>query len=209
MADGWFERPGRVPVRLLQAGLGAIGGFGVVTASLPLVVNAAVGLGVTVLPAVLRRDYRIALDPVLTLWVTLAAFLHAVGMMGPYDSVWWWDHLTHAFSAGFVAAVGYALTRTIDRHVDSITLPASFLFVYVFLFTVAAGVGWEVLEFLARTLASTLGMEAVLIQYSLEDTMLDLVFDMLGAVVVTAASYVRYAEPADRLPIQWHRLRGR
>lgn len=157
---------------------------GITTQNLSVVVNALLGLGVTLLPAAFERDYGVPLDPWLTFWITLAVLLHTVGMLGPYDTVWWWDHLTHGLSASVVAAVGYAATRAVDDHWDEIYLPPDFMFVYVLLFTLAAGVLWEVLEFVAHQLAIAFGYEAVLIQYSLTDTVIDLIFDVAGAILV-------------------------
>jgi len=45
-------------------------------------------------------------------------------------------------------------------------------------------VAWEIIEFGARLFANVAGVDALLVQYGLEDTMLDLLFDALGAVVV-------------------------
>jgi hypothetical protein len=50
----------------------------------------------------------------------------------------------------------------------------------------SVGVAWEVLEFAARGLAETLGVDAVLVRYGLEDTVTDLVFDAVGALLVAA-----------------------
>jgi uncharacterized membrane protein YjdF len=101
-----------------------------------------------------------------------------------YRSVWWWDHLTHALSASIVAAVGYTTARALDEHSDAIHLPARFTFVFVLLFVLAFGVFWEVIEFLVSLLAAAAGADSVLTQYGLEDTLLDLVFNTAGAVVV-------------------------
>lgn len=151
-----------------------------------VVVNAAVALAVTFLPGVLARDYRITLSPGLTLWLSAAVLLHAVGMLGPYHTVWWWDHLTHTLSGTIVAATGYTVARAIDIHSDAIYLPPRFMAVYILLFTMAFGVGWEVLEFVARGVADALGHAPLLVQFSLEDTVMDLVFDTVGAVLVAA-----------------------
>lgn len=174
----------RLVHRSLQGVIATVFGAGLVLGSLSIVVNAGLALGVTALPTVLRRDYDIHLAPPLTLWITGAVALHAVGMVSLYDRVWWWDHLTHFVSAALIAGVGYAVTVTLDEHSDAIYFPRSFLAVYIFLFTVAAGVFWELLELVGRDLARTYGFETVLVVYGLEDTMLDLVFDMAGAVVV-------------------------
>jgi hypothetical protein len=139
----------------------------------------------------LERDYDIPMDAGLTLWITSAVFLHGLGTVGLpwsgasfYQTVWWWDHLTHALSSSVVAAVGYATTRALDRHSEAIYLPPRFTFVFVLLFVLAFGVLWEVVEFALGGLASILGSGNVLTQYGLGDTMLDLVFDTVGAVVV-------------------------
>ncbi|SER36328.1 hypothetical protein [Natrinema salaciae] len=170
--------------RLFQATIGAILVVGVVTLTLSVIVNAAIALGVTFVPAVLRRDYRLSLDPWMTLWITGALFLHTVGMLGLYRDVWWYDHMTHTLSATIVAGVGYVTARAVDEWSDAIYLPPRFMSVYVLLFTLGFGVFWEVTEFVARIGADLLGLEAVLIQYGLEDTLLDLLFDAVGAVIV-------------------------
>ncbi|WP_332899533.1 hypothetical protein [Haladaptatus sp. CMSO5] len=157
-----------------------------------IMVNTAVALLVVQLPPLLKRDYNIPMDAGLTLWITAAVFLHALGTVGIpgseigsfYRNVWWWDHLTHALSSSIVAAVGYATARAIDEHSDSITLPPKFMFVYILLFVLAFGVFWEVVEFALDQTARLLGVRGVLTQYGLEDTMLDLIFDTIGAVVV-------------------------
>jgi hypothetical protein len=113
-------------------------------------------------------------------------FLHGLGTLGPYRSVWWWDHVTHALSASVVAGTGYAAARAIDRHTEEISLPPRFLFVFILIITVAFGVLWEVLEFGIGQGAAALGTDRVLTQYGLDDSMLDLVFDVVGALLVAS-----------------------
>jgi len=156
-----------------------------------IIVNTAVALLVTQLPPLLKRDYDVPMDPALTLWITTAVFLHALGTVGLpgsetsfYRSVGWWDHLTHAVSSSIVAAVGYATARSFDEHAEGVVLPPKFMFVFILLFVVAFGVLWEVVEFALGELATALGSGSVLTQYGLEDTMLDLIFDVVGALVV-------------------------
>ncbi|WP_074795128.1 hypothetical protein [Haloferax larsenii] len=156
-----------------------------------IVVNASVGLGVTYLPAILERDYRIPMDAGLTLWISSAAFLHALGTVGLpgsetnfYAGIGWWDHLTHALSSSVVAAAGYATVRALDEHTDAIYLPPRFMFVFILLFVLAFGVFWEVIEFAVSGVAALAGTGSVLTQYGLDDTLLDLVFDAIGGLIV-------------------------
>ena len=162
-----------------------------------IVVNGCVALGVTYLPALLERDYDIPMDAGLTLWITTAVFLHAVGTVGLpgsglsfYRSVWWWDHLTHTLSSSVVAAAGYATARAFDEHDERVYFPRRFMFAFILLFVVAFGVFWEVIEFAVGRLASLSGTDQVLTQYGLDDTMLDLLFDALGGLVVALYGYV-------------------
>jgi VanZ family protein len=72
----------------------------------------------------------------------------------------------------FALAASVASARALDVHSDEIHLPPKFMFVYILLFVLAFGVLWEVIEFTLGELAR------------LTDSMLDLVFDTIGAVVV-------------------------
>jgi len=170
--------------RVLQGGLVAILVLGVIGGNLSVAVNALLALLVTVLPAALRRDLGIRLDTGLTLFITAAVFLHAVGMLGLYDDVWWWDHLTHTVSAMVVAGVAYTVVRALDLHTDRFHIPESRLPYYLLAFTIAMGLLWEGLELGARLLTDWLDLPVIWINYGPYDTELDLLFDALGAIVV-------------------------
>ncbi|WP_202935166.1 hypothetical protein [Halorussus amylolyticus] len=195
----------RTLARVLQLIVLGVLAVGLLTRNAAVVVNAALGFLVTLLPGVLERDFRLPLDPRLGALIALSICLHTVGMLGIYETTWWWDHATHGLSASVVAVIGYTVTLAFDEHSEDVRFPPRFLAVFVFLFVVALGVIWEVLEFAANGAAFALGVRPVLIQYSLEDTMLDLVFDMVGALVVSAFAtrHIResvgaYAEWFDR-----------
>lgn len=170
--------------RAMQAGLVVILAVGLYDRHVGVIVNASVALAITFLPATLERDHEIPMDAGLTLWITAAVFLHTVGSFGFYRAVPGWDHLTHALSSSLVAAAGYAAVRAVDEHTDDIYLPPRFTFVFILLFVLAFGVVWEVLEFAADGVASLTGTSSVLAQHGIEDTMMDLIFDAVGAVVV-------------------------
>ena len=188
---GLSKRTQRRATRAMQFALVGMVAIGFERGSVGIVVNAGVGFLVTYLPAVLERDYDIPMDPALVLWITTAVFLHAFGTVGlpgsplsPYRSVWWWDHMTHGFSASIVAAAGYTTVRALDDHTESVQFPDEFVFVFILLFTVAFGVFWEVIEFALASLAAMSGTGNVLTQYGLDDTMKDLLFDVVGGIVV-------------------------
>jgi len=204
-----IDRLERLVVRAMQLIVLAILVWGVWVGNASVAVNAVFGLGVTFLPAILERDYQITIGPWLTFLVTLAILLHTIGMLGVYDSVWWYDHLTHTFSASIIAVAGYATTKAVDEYVEEISLPPDFMFVYIILFTLAAGVLWELLEFLARFAAIATGNTAVLVQYGVADTTIDLIFDALGGVIAAVFGVPRTQALVDSIELAIEGARGR
>jgi hypothetical protein len=113
----------------------------------------------------------------LTFAVAVAGFLHALGMLGRYESVWWWDHLTHTLSAALLTALLYA---------GLLVLAPVLAVAGALLGTLVLGVLWEVGELIAREVADRLDIEPVLVHYGWRDTAFDLVFDLVGAVLIVA-----------------------
>ncbi|SER50115.1 hypothetical protein [Natrinema salaciae] len=169
--------------RAMQAALAVLLLYGLATRDLTTVSNAVIALSITVLPAVLERDARLPLEPGLVFWLTAAVFLHVLGSAGLYALIGPWDSLTHTVSASIVAAAGYAVVRAIDLHTDEIYVPPAMLFAFILVFVLAFGVVWELMEFAIDWSAQRLGLDAILAQHGLNDTVVDLVYDVVGAVV--------------------------
>lgn len=154
------------------------------------VVNGLVALGATVLPATLRIVLRsaagldLAYGPELPLWIAVAGLVHAVGMLGPYDSVWWWDHLAHGVSAALVTALTYAAVLVVaeNGHVVSLSPLAVVGVTLGFLLLVA--VLWELLEEFARYVAERYDVGPLLVVYGPIDAVFDLAFNLVGAGLV-------------------------
>ena len=157
--------------------------YGLFSLHLPTIANAAVALAITFVPAIFERDLELPMDSGLVLWITTAVFLHALGSAGLYDAVAPWDHLTHALSASVVAAAGYAFFRAVHLHTDHVYIPPTFMVVLILIFVLAAGVVWELLEFAIDQFAIYAGIPAVLAQHGIHDTIVDLLFNVVGAVV--------------------------
>lgn len=175
--------------RAMQAGIVGVAIAGAVTGNLTWVPAAVVAFVITEIPSVLRRDLRLVLPAELNLWIALALFLHVVGgFSGFYDSVPGWDHVTHAMSSALVAALGFIMVVVLDKYADSIYLPRPFLAFFIAMFTMSIGVLWELMEYINDQLTGSR------LQYSLTDTMLDLLFDSFAGFVVAAygAHYLRH-----------------
>lgn len=197
---GPFERPGEAVVRLMQVGLLAIAAAGIVLGRPSVVVNALGGFAVTFLPALVGRDLRAPTGAGLTLWLTGAAFLHAVGAIGLpgaggnlYSQLWWWDHLTHTASATVVAGAGFGVVRTLDDH-EKLAFPPAVAFAVTLAIVLAVGVYWEVFEWAVGHFQ--IFGESALTQYGSGDTAADLAFDGLGGLAVAAWSVRRHVGTA-------------
>lgn len=183
--------------RLMQALLLGIVGYGMIGGHPKAISNGGIALLITFLPALLERNYEIPLDPWLALWITGAVFLHTLGSAGLYALIPWWDHVTHALSASLVAGVGYTAARAIDLHSDDIVIPRRFAFVYLFVVVLAFGVVWELFEFGLDVFANATGIQMPLAQHGLDDTVRDLLFNSLGALLVAVFGQIHLLEVAE------------
>jgi len=169
--------------RFMQAGMFSIGLAGIVTGNLTWLPSAFISLLVSEVPSLLAKDLKLVLPVQFNFLIVSALFLHVFGgFYGLYDNIPWWDHLTHAMSASLVAALGLVFVVSIDRYVDTIYLPRPFLAFFIVMFTMAFGVLWELVEFATDSLTGSF------LQYSLDDSMLDLMFDGFAAFLVAAAT---------------------
>ncbi len=170
----------------MQLALGGLMVYGVVAGEPKAIINGGVTLLITFVPAVLERNYDLPLDPWLALWITTAVFLHTLGSAGLYTRLFFWDNITHAMSASLIAAAGYTVARAVDIHSDDIHIPRRVAFVYIFVIVLSFGVVWELFEFGLDIAADATGLEMPLAQHGLDDTVRDMMFNSLGALLVAA-----------------------
>lgn len=173
-------------VRALQLVLVAIVAYGLVNGNAGIVAPAAISLGITFVPAVVRRQYDYAMHPGLVLWITLSVLLHTIGSVGLYRRYQWYDEIAHFVSATLIAAIGYAIFRALELHTDEIDVPDAFRGLFVVVFVLSASVVWEVLEFL---------LGGYFVVYGIDDIATDMVANVAGAVIVALVG----AGPANGL----------
>ena len=186
-------------VRLLQLALVGILAYGIYAGSVGIAVNAAGALVVSVLPALLSREFDLHADPGIVLLITTAVLLHAIGITGPYRNTSWWDTLTHAFSGLVVTGIGYAAVRAIDEHTESIEIPDLYMPVFLLIFALATGVLWEVVEFTVTKASSLYGGRSLLIVFGPGDIVTDLIFTGIGGLVLALWARGIFRGLADQL----------
>lgn len=176
---------------------------GLRTDNSPAALNAVGAFIVALLPALVEHGLgmmglQVAFVPSLSLSLGVAGLLHVVGMLGWYDTVTWWDHLTHTVSAAILAAVVHASLHTVDARVPGAALSEAYIAAFTLLFVLAAGVLWELLELYAHEIGEHVGAAPVLAHYGLRDTALDLVFNAVGAVLVIAIDIRSLGTPTEQ-----------
>lgn len=174
--------------------------------NVPAVVNAVGSLVVALLPILaaffggIFVGQPVSIPPELTLWIAAAGCLHSIGMLGPYDWIWWWDHLTHTVSAALVAALVYAALVVMDPTLPLVGWIIDGIAVLTVLLTFAIGIFWELIELVARSVGRQYGIDPILVNYGRRDTILDLVFDVVGALVIVRFDVRVFVPLAERYP---------
>ncbi|WP_336135131.1 hypothetical protein [Natronomonas amylolytica] len=174
--------------------------------NIPAVVNAVFSFVVAVVPLLvegavwLRTGQRVGVAPALPFWLAAVGCLHSYGMLGPYDTVWWWDHLTHTMAGALVAALVYSGLVVAGQHADVVELSTAAVGGLTVFFTFVVGIVWELGELVARAAGERYDVEPVLVYYGWRDTALDLVFDIVGALAVVAFDVGILVPAAERFP---------
>ncbi|WP_232700717.1 hypothetical protein [Halobacterium wangiae] len=167
-------------------------------------VNALVVLVLAFLPPVVEfaSDGSVTVDQAIALWLAAAGFLHSLGMLGLYEhgETWWWDHLTHTLSGALVAALLYAGLVVGVAQTPEVALSSQTIAGLTVLFTFAVGVFWELVELVAREVGERFDVEPVLVHYGRLDTALDLVFDVVGALLVVTLDLRLFVPLAEQFP---------
>lgn len=166
--------------RLLQAGIVAGLVAGIHRRDSSVIINGLLALLFALLPRSVKRrtDVRVRLWQ--QGWFSMAGLVHTLGMLGPYDEIWWWDQLAHTLSGAVVAGAVDVVYRSDGKSdLQACSRPA-----FVAGITFAFGVVWEFFEYLVHTVGDRIGVDPLLVQYGRVDGVGDLFFDLFGAALV-------------------------
>jgi membrane associated rhomboid family serine protease len=119
-----------------------------------------------------------------------------------YNKIWWWDDALHGLSGIIFGLLGLFVVYGINRRADMRIVP-SFVALFVVCFAMAAGVVWEIFEFVSDVSFKTTMQQwnepkdAIVIGkdyqgMGLRDTMSDLIVASIGALAAGLFSYVAY-----------------
>lgn len=138
------------------------------------VVNAVLMFAATYSPGIAERLYDVRFRPWQRVYTEMAMLAHAVGFLGPYDETWWWDHVTHVLSATLLGGAVHVAADRRGRDPNRDVLTS----------IVGGGILWESMEYAIHRLSDRLGVEPLLVYYGPRDTLEDLLYNLLGALLV-------------------------
>lgn len=172
--------------RLLQFGIVAALSLGIRRRDPSVILNGVLSLILVFLPQGLTHKFGVRFDRWQRLWISAAGLIHTVGMLGPYDRVWWWDHLAHTLSGVVVGGAVDVYLRGTAVDVGRSAISERHRSLSIFGLTLGLGVLWEILEYLIHAVADRVGIEPLLVHYGQRDAVGDLFFDAVGAGIVIA-----------------------
>ncbi len=146
---------------------------------------AAATLLISVAPSFLAERLHVHLPwPFFT---GIVLFIFATLFLGEaydlYERLWWWDVILHASSAVGFGLLGFVFVFSLFEG-DRYAAPAWAITFISMCFAVTIGVTWEIFEYF---MDQALGLNMQ--KNGLQDTMWDLVVDMLGAFVGAFAGF--------------------
>ncbi|MFP3983646.1 MAG: hypothetical protein ACLFV2_08160 [Desulfurivibrionaceae bacterium] len=148
---------------------------------------------ITLAPFFLGKLFQVFSPPEFVLlaiaFVFASLFLGEVH--GYYSRFWWWDIALHSGSGFLLGIIGFLLVHILNETEDiGLHMNPGFVALFAFLFAVGMGVFWEIFEFCMDTfLGMNMQKEMLGDPSGLTDTMLDLIVDTLGALVIAILGY--------------------
>jgi len=157
--------------------------YGIIVRDPSIILTAFIGFFLTCIPYLIERRIRVTLPWEVNFLIAFAVFLHVAGysqhlylFLYPY-----YDKFAHFISSITVAVLAFVSILLINRF--SCTKLARWqIFFYIVIFTMAIGAFWEIYEYLMDTFFGSYLTK--LLQHGLDDTMIDLIIDLLGGIIV-------------------------
>lgn len=135
------------------------------------------------IPAIVSHNVKKQLPWTVDFMVTLALTLHTIGFVfGLYhnNNFWWWDNMTHFLGTITIGLVAFQLIFSLN-FVGKVKMSLPLVGFFIFVTALAIGVLWEIFEWNSDLFFHT---NYQLGPY-LTDTMTDLSFDTLGAILIS------------------------
>lgn len=145
-------------------------------------VSALIAAILSLIPAILKRNYNINMHWRISFLITLALYLHTVGLsFRLYSKIFYYDIIMHILGSIVIALLGFIIVYTM-HFTRKVRLSIPLIGIFTVIFALAVGALWEIGEF---AIDQFLGTRA---QPSNFDTMTDLIYDALAGIATAVAA---------------------
>lgn len=146
------------------------------------VFTGVVALGLTLVPTVLTRRLSLTLPWEVNLLIALSLYFHIAGeIRGFYDIYYpYYDKIAHLVSGITVSVLAFVIVLLLDRF-SRLNLSRWMIVGFIIIAAMAMEGFWEIYEWTFDTILGTN------LQHGLDDTMLDMIFVLIGSIVVALA----------------------
>ncbi len=165
-----------------------------------MLLQCAVGVLAMGLPTLLRKKWGLRIPS--RMMILYVIFLYASIYLGEVRNFYYriphWDNILHGFSGLMLGALAFSVIHLLnDSDRIPLTLSPAFVALFTFCFAVTVGVVWEMYEFAADGLLGTNMQKfgpwdgaAFEGRAALRDTMIDLIVDAAGGLLMAVVGYV-------------------
>ncbi|MDD6467833.1 MAG: hypothetical protein PUF50_06590 [Erysipelotrichaceae bacterium] len=165
-----------------------------------MITQCFLGIIAMLLPAQFEKRWHLHFPSTMIFLYVL--FLYCAIYLGEVRSFYYkienWDTILHTFSGGMIATIGFSVICLLNNSQKiPVDLSPAFVALFAFCFALTIGVFWEIYEYTFDGILG-LNMQKFMLEdhtqligrMALEDTMMDLVVDSLGAAVTSLIGFI-------------------
>lgn len=149
------------------------------------VVGTCVGLFISILPSIIKRDVRFTLPWVLDFLIALVTILHVGGrLLDYYYTIENYQLITRFFISVLVAFIGLAMIYVLDEHWDGLKMDKYAMAFVTVIFTMAVGVILEFVKWINVTGTYYVKTNHVLMLNLTADTFAGIIISIIGVNLI-------------------------
>jgi len=154
------------------------------------VFGTCIGLFISILPSILKRDLKFTLPWVFDFLIALVSILHMGGrLLDYYYTVPGYQLVTRFFISILVAFIGLAMIYILDEHWDGLEMDKYAMAFVTVIFTMAVGVFLEFVKWLNVTGTHYVKTNHVLMLNLSADTLAGIIIALIGVSLIKSGKF--------------------
>lgn len=177
------------------------------------VVGTCIGLFVSILPSIIKRDVKFTLPWILDFLIAIVTILHMGGrLFDYYYTIENYQIITRFFISILVAFIGLSMIYILDEHWDGLKMDKYAMAFVTVIFTMAVGVFLEFVKWLNVTGTYYVKTNQVLMLNLSADTVAGIIIAIIGVNLIKSGKFDKmtdeFGNEIDKLVIERFEKRG-